>query len=365
MRPSFSVAVRAAGLAAGLAAAAHGYAGSLLPEVKGWKLQEFAAGDRQWTGVAVSPEGRLFANFPRWAEMRGFSVIEFLPGGGHRPYPGAEWNQWTADVDPKARFACVQSVVADRQGFLWILDSGNPRFEGVIPGAPKLVKVDLKTDQVVRVFPFETPAVETASYLNDVRIDPSANAAYLTDSGTGALIVLDLETGTPRRLLAGHPSTKGEETVLYVGKRPWKRNGVTPQVHADGLALSPDGRFLYYQALSGRTLYRVLTAALRDPKIPPEDLANAVEIVGRPGAADGLEFDGQGNLLLTAIEYDAIHRLTPEGKLECLAQSREIRWPDSLAVGPDGAIYFTTSQIHLDRDKAGPYKIFRLVPPKP
>jgi hypothetical protein len=39
------------------------------------------------------------------------------------------------------QLVCVQSVVIDPDNFLWILDAGNPKFSGVIAGAPKLLKV--------------------------------------------------------------------------------------------------------------------------------------------------------------------------------------------------------------------------------
>lgn len=31
-----------------------------------FELVEVAQSDRQWTGVAVSKEGRIFVNYPRW-----------------------------------------------------------------------------------------------------------------------------------------------------------------------------------------------------------------------------------------------------------------------------------------------------------
>ena len=55
---------------------------------------------------------------------------------------------------------------------------------------------------------------------------------------------------------------------------------------ADGIALSMDGGTLYWQALTGRTLYRVDTAALMDDD--PEDAGKKVEKVGTTCVADGL-----------------------------------------------------------------------------
>jgi hypothetical protein len=48
------------------------------------------------------------------------------------------------------------------------------------------------------------------SYLNDVRLDTKTGHAFITASGTGMLIVVDLKSGKARRQLANNPSTKHE-----------------------------------------------------------------------------------------------------------------------------------------------------------
>ena len=45
------------------------------------------------------------------------------------------------------KFVCVQSVVVDDTGALWVLDTGNPGMNGTLAGAPKLVKIDLDDEQ--------------------------------------------------------------------------------------------------------------------------------------------------------------------------------------------------------------------------
>ena len=109
-------------------------------EVKSVILEHVAQSARQWTGIAVMPDARIFVNFPRWSDNVPVSVGELLSDGSVRAFPNAEWN--SGAPAPENRFVCVQSVVADREGYLWVLDSGNPKFSGVVPGAPKLLKFD-------------------------------------------------------------------------------------------------------------------------------------------------------------------------------------------------------------------------------
>ena len=176
-------------------------------EVKPVVLEQVAESARQWTGIAVLPDGRIFVNFPRWSDDVPVSVGELLPDGSVRAFPNADWN--SGAPAPENRFVCVQSVVADREGYLWVLDSGNPKFSGVVPGAPKLLKFDPVDGRLLAKILYTEPDILPNSYLNDVRIDTARQVAYLTDSGMGALLVTDLHSGTSRRLLDQSPLRKG------------------------------------------------------------------------------------------------------------------------------------------------------------
>lgn len=315
-----------------------------------------------WTGVAVSARERIFLNYPRWSDAVEVSVVELMPDGRLVPYPPGDWNTWTGSEDPAERFVCVQSVHVDAKDRLWILDPANPSFGGVVAGGPKLVEVDLRRDKVVRVIPVPGEVAPRDSYLNDIRVDVDREVAYITDSGIGAIVVVDLETGASRRLLDRHESTLSEDIVLTIGGREWLLpDGSRPQVHADGLALSPDNAWLYYQALTARSLYRIPTAYLL-ADLPAAEVEAAVEFVVESGASDAIISDPWGNIYLTSLEHDAIRRVTPGGRVETIVQSPRISWPDSFAWGPDGSLYFTTAQIHEGPNPPAPYRLWKIAP---
>lgn len=324
-------------------------------------LRELASGDRQWTGVAISKIGRTFVTYPRWRSGVMTSVAELMSDGSVRPYPSARWNQSDWRKIPRDRFVAVQSVYADARGSLWILDTGNPEFQGVIPGAPKLVQVDLKQDRVVRVYRFDASAVRKNSYLNDVRIDEKSSVAYLSDSGDGAILVLNLRTGSVRRLLDAHPSTEAEDTDVLIQGSPWRVNGEQFRVHIDGIALNPKGSYLYYQALTGRTLYRVPTDALRNPKIASKDLGKRVEKFISTFPVDGMFFGIDGKLYLSSLEDSSIKRVTPEKTIEVVVQHPELAWPDSFTLTSRGTIAVSTARIHEGDAPHGPYRIFEII----
>jgi hypothetical protein len=327
------------------------------PGVQGAECQllEVATNSRQWTGIAVSQNGRVFVNFPRWSAEVPISVGELDSIGQVRPYPNEEINGWKPGEDPSRKFVCVQSVHVDSKDRLWILDPANPMFGGVVEGGPKLIQVDLQEDQIVRFFHFDPSVAPVGSYLNDVRIDTLTETAFLTESGLGALVVLDLKSGKARRLLAEHPATKAEPIEVIIGGRPFPA-----KVHADGIAFDSHRGWVYFQALTGRTLYRVPAAALRDTSLSENQLVEKVEPFAQSGVSDGLLF-GPDGVYVSALEEEAIKRVDAEGKVHLVVKDPRILWPDSFALGADGSVWFTTAQIHLGPNPPSPYRLFKVV----
>jgi sugar lactone lactonase YvrE len=297
---------------------------------------------QQVTGVAVSREGRVFVNFPFWSNQHNFSVVALDGKGGQTPFPDAAWNDKSGPVD--SRFVCVQSVFVDDKDALWILDSASPMQQGVVKGGAKLVKVDLKTKKVDKIL-FDDSIAPPKSYLNDVRIDTENRFAFITESGEGSLVVVNLQSGKSRRVLSTHFSVKPQpglqlkiENVL-----------VDAQVAADCIALDANGGWLYYKALTGRTRYRIPVADLENDNLNDAQLAARVEPMRQKvPASDGLEFR-DGVVWITAIEDNGIARYdVAKDTLDYVFKDdQRLKWPDSLVWGPASELYVTTSQIHL------------------
>ena len=121
------------------------------------KLTKVADFDHQVTGVSVTEDGRIFVCFPRWTDDAPISVAELLPSGKLKAYPDERWNSWrnakASEMPVGEYYVCVQSIVADGRGALWVLDPAAPGNEKILPGGPKLVRVDLATDQVSATLP--------------------------------------------------------------------------------------------------------------------------------------------------------------------------------------------------------------------
>jgi sugar lactone lactonase YvrE len=191
----------------------------------------------------------------------------------------------------------VQSVVIDPLDRLWILDTGRVQApDGVLLaatyGGPKLVGVNLTTNEVFKTIVFPADVAYPDSYVNDVRFDLRPNIsesgqgiAYITDSsqqGHNAIIIVDLGTGESWRHLGLTKSVRSESQFLSFvwGQPTYYTEGSNPQTTnptgSDGIALSADGERLYFGPFASRYLYSVPTVRLRDRSPASELLAQQV-----------------------------------------------------------------------------------------
>ena len=325
-------------------------AGAARAQSLGHGLTQVAQFDHQATGVAVTADGRRFVNFPRWTDDAPISVAEVLPNGTLKAYPDEKWNSWrnarANELPVGDYFVCVQSIVPDGHGNLWVLDPGAPGNEKILEGAPKILKIDLATNRVTKTILVPGDVALQGTYLNDIRFSPDGKTGYITDSGTrGAIIVVDLESGKGFRALDGHASTQIDKSVKVEldGKPLVRPDGRQPAFAADGIAISNDGRTLYYQALTGKTLYPIDTALLREG-VSENKRAAGVKTVAQTHVADGLWMSKAGTLYLSSTTDYSITRLSGS-TIEPVLKDKRLRWPDTFSEGPDGRIYITASHI--------------------
>jgi sugar lactone lactonase YvrE len=331
--------------------------------------------DFRLVGIGVSAKGRVFATAPASNVRSRFSMVEVDPRtGAARPYPDASWNNFSEQGDGKSEWISVQALWVDKTDHLWALDSSLSKVDQErLP--PKLVEFDLSTNKVIRQYDFKG-VVSAKDALNDLRIDVAHNYAYLTNAGNkGSLVVLDLKTGNARQVLVGSRSTFADpKQHLMFGKEIALRpDGSATAIHADGIALSPDSRWLYYRPLTDHNYWRVPTAALRDTRLSDTELAGKVEYLGSSVLSGGLIMDAKGTLYGGDLENRTVVSLrrTPSHTLDAkvfVSDPSKLSWADGFAIS-GGYLYIADSHLwevafKNDLPRSGPFTIFKVKLPR-
>lgn len=315
--------------------------------------------------IAVSRDGRVFLTLHPDGRPP-LQVVE-LVDGRPVPFPDEEYQR------PSPRVPFFQSILSiriDRQDRLWVLD-----FAGFGRGTPRLLAFDIATRRLVHEHVLPDDVAGLGSMLNDFQVDADGSHVYIAETSpllqTPAILVHDTATRTTRRLLDGHRSVQAEPLVIHVDGRPiLLPGGLLPlRIAVDSIALSRDGQWLWYGAVSGSRLYRIRTSDLLDTALTGEQLGARVEAFADKTLSDGITTDDAGNVYLSDMEHSAIHRLRPDRSLETLVADPRLRWPDGFSFGPDGWLYVTCSALQdvLFRGDdeiraAAPYQVWRLRP---
>ena len=311
--------------------------------------------------VAVSADGRGFFTVHPESRPEDAKLLEFRDGVAW-PYP--------AEALQDELFQTPLGVAVDRHNRLWIIDHGRHGFD-----TPRLVAIDLLTDEVVHDHVFNNTAAPGGSFLQDLQISPDGQTVFIADVSfwrqRPAIVVHDVSTATDRRVLEGHSSVSAQDWIISTPTRKMTFFGglAAMKPGIDGIAVTPDGAWLAYGAMSHDTLYRVPTAALLDRSFGDSAIASRVEALGRKPLSDGLSADLEGGIWITDVEHGAVLRMNPNGTLETWIENPRIRWADALSFGPDGWLYLADSAIpdQVMRSKhhiasQAPYDIFRFHP---
>jgi hypothetical protein len=135
-------------------------------------------------GVSTTRDGRIFLVLARIDGSDGPRVVEWVDGK-LRPYPDDAWNSWSKGKSADKALVRVNALRIGPEGDLWLVDVGAPGLGNPkLPGGPKLVRIDLATNAVRRVYGLDA-ATNDRSFIVDVRFN--GPVAYVTDAGSPGL----------------------------------------------------------------------------------------------------------------------------------------------------------------------------------
>lgn len=307
--------------------------------------------------VAVTADRRVFFTVHPEARPVGNKLLTYVDGASE-PWPDGRAQQEYFDTP--------LGVAADGFGRLWVIDHGNHGMR-----QPRLLAFDIESGKLVADTRFNALIAPAGSFLQDLVVSPDGATVVISDASfwrqRPALIVYDVESGASRRVLERHPSVAGEKFLIESNDREMSFLGGIVTLRGGVNGLAADTEWLYYGAITGSGLYRVPLDQLRNRRLPDSQLGATVERYATKPLSDGLEIDSAGNVYVTDVEHNAVYRVGKDRKPLTLVQSSSIRWPDGLAMGPDGFLYITDSALPElvlrspeDIRSAGPFTMYRL-----
>lgn len=306
------------------------------------------------SGIAVSSNDRVFLGFPRHADNHKELALAEVVDGKLIPFPNKEF-VYPGNKDYKNWLVSPHGMYIDKNDVLWILDDGKRSGLKKIPeGAAKVVGIDINTKKIIHTIVIPKPVLSDDAHYNDLRVDlshGSKGTVYIANSGFGkrfSLVVLDVATGKAKEVLLNHYSTSPDQGfVAFLEGKPLKydfKKQKFPLGGADGIAISPDEKTLYWTAISSRKLYSISTDILSNLDSTEQEIENAVKFEGERPACDGLAEDEKGNIYFGAFEQQSIVKRNSAGEFSQISYDKEnYVWPDGLAYR-NGYVYVTLGQ---------------------
>ncbi|CAG5126281.1 unnamed protein product [Candidula unifasciata] len=314
-------------------------------------------------GIKVYKDS-VFVTIPRWFWTSGHPVTlaKVVTVRGEEKL--SAYPTWAAQIQGDCNaLQYVQGMEIDpNTGLMYVIDTG--RVGDKLNLCPaKLVVFDLNTNSQHKKYELPTiVASYTSNFMNDIVLDyvgGKARFAYISDANDAHLIVVDLTTGKSWKIQ--HESmgieSKHAEMVTI--------NNITYTISValDGLAMSPDFKYLYYCSLAGFNLYQIPTSSLRTGK------TDGIRLIGSKvsqsgGIGYGSKFLYYGALGLNAVYYwdsdkdmadqnVGMDKVTLATEKLLVRNDSTMQWPDTFGFDTRGWIWFVSNRLQVFREAKG------------
>lgn len=303
------------------------------------RLEKFIKLNYPPGNIAVGLNGHIYFNYHpliRPTRFVGATVFEW-ENGNIKPFPSREM---------QSKFQGSFGLTVDKQNRLWLIEPATFDFRHT-----RIWAFDLKTKETVYFYEFPEGL---AQYAEDIRVTGDGKYILLPNPGifrftSSKLLVFSVDDHSVRTAIDGDASVQPENWVMQTteGKSYRLMYGLLNfAVGIDGIEISDDQQWLYIASMTHSHLYRVPLADVLNENLIPSEVALKIEDLGKKPMSDGITIDKSGNVIITDVEHGGLTSFDPDTKkVTTLVRSKEIRWADGVAAGPDSSLYFTDSSI--------------------
>jgi sugar lactone lactonase YvrE len=319
--------------------------------------------------VALTSNNVMFLGCPRYTPAEDTpALVRRDDAGQMHPFPGNTWNEWKPGADGRDAFVYLNSVHIFADDTVWVVDQGSlsadafgTQYSIPQPGAQKIVQLSAKTGEILKILRFDENILPAGAKMNDLRFHGSK--MYVTESGLGALIIHDLETGETTRRLSGRPSMMAKSVSMTLALQPdGKEKPFTPP-NADLIEISQDGQWLFWAAPTG-PLYRIRTYHLNDQTLSDDALEKHIEKVADIEFSSGCAMDTQGNFYACETKTGRITVIAPSGKKTVLTSDPDFVRPDGAFISADRHLYVPRKPREPGGTEKTPFAIYSIALPE-
>jgi len=295
--------------------------------------------------VTVMDNGRIIMSLHQFYAPK-YTVVEYKDNV-LVPFPNEELANPLSKSDFK--LDSVLGIRADSHGIVWMLDNGMR--SGV---TPKLVGWNTKTNQLQKVVYLPSPITPKDAFVNDFAVDTRRNHIYISDPAGGknaALIVVNLDKGTARRVLEGDASVLPEAVDLIIDKVPIQVKDdagklLRPHIGVNPITEDLHNEWVYFAPMHGHSIYRIKADDLVNESLDAKTLASHVQHYSNKPISDGMTIDKDNNIYLGELAENAIGVISADKSYRRLAQCPRLSWVDSFSFGAEGKLYAVVNRLH-------------------
>lgn len=286
--------------------------------------------------IAATSDGRIFLSTHQ-AYGSTYKLLEITSNGEFVPYPNEEMS--------RSMFS-VLGTVADSQGILWFLDTRWDNHTG------RVIGWNTKTESLYKIFYITKPYIGDNYILNDLAVDRTNNAIYITDTAdatTAGLIILDINSGEVRRVLTGSPSTIPENKNMIIDGNVLPMGDTNARIGVNPITIDHNDEWVYFAPMTSEALYRIHTKDLLDKTLSVSQLSSKVQRYADKPMSDGITIDNDGNVYVSDITNNALGVVLTNGEYRQLFQDEKLAWVEGFANHGNRGILATANQLHRSK----------------